>query len=172
MGIIIYKKEGDAYHEDMIEVYSMSTWKPSLLQFIPPGLPGKYVFWWLMHYFSIFKNKNYSAVIAKDNSKIVGIIVLSPAYFRWKFMNNNDLQITNVFVNSDYRGKGIAYQMINHAIKNFSLTGRVFWYITTQDNIPSMKLSKKAGFQLAGKGLKINKTGIKGLSEIKLVEGV
>jgi len=84
-------------------------------------------------------------------------------------MGENDLQITNVHVDPQYRGQGIAYKMINIALEKFSKQGRSFWYITKSDNVPSIKLCEKAGFKLAGKGEKINRTGLKGFHEINLI---
>ena len=144
-------------------------WRPSIFSFTPPLLNKKYIFWWFSHYIGIFRNKDYAAVIVKKENETVGIIVLTPAYSRWKFMGKDDLQITNVHVNQEYRGRGIAYNMMKIAFEKFSRKGRAFWYITNEDNNASIRLCEKAGFQFVGEGKKINRTGIKGFHEIELI---
>lgn len=157
------------FNSQLEDNFQLCIWRPSISNQIPPLLGKKYLFWWIAHYFNIFRNNDYSAIVVNKENKTVGLIVLTPAYFRWKFMNKSDLQITNVLVSPEYRGKGIAYEMIMHAFRHFSTKNRTFWYVTTDDNAASIKLCEKAGFQLAGIGKKIIKLGMKGLSEIKLI---
>jgi ribosomal protein S18 acetylase RimI-like enzyme len=171
MSILIYKTIGGSADKDTPSLkknFLLKLWVPSYYSFLPPLLKKKYILWWFAHYFGIFKNKDYSALSVYHKAQLIGMMVLAPAYSRWKFMGPNDLQITNLFVNPSYRGMGIAYYMIVYAINKYIKDNRTFWYITTDDNIPSIKLCEKSGFQFVGKGIKNNYIGLKGLSKIKL----
>lgn len=172
MGILIFENSqqlGEISSFPLNKEFEFKLWSPSFNNIIPPLLGMKYLYWWLAHYFGMFKSKDYSAILAYSNNVVIGIIVLTPAYSRWRFMEKNDLQITNVHVNPDYRGQGIAHKMINIAFGIFSKHGRTFWYITKDDNIASIKLCKKSGFKLAGKGFKRNRWLLKSFSVMTLV---
>lgn len=127
--------------------YSAKIWKPSLSNLIPPGKGRKYILFWIFHYLHIFRNRDYSAIFVYENERSIASLLVVPAYFKWPFMEANDLQITYVMTKPEYRGKGIGAIMLRTTIRQFKMENRSFWYVTDTDNPASVRLSAKAGFE-------------------------
>lgn len=130
--------------------YRMVLWQPSANSFIPPGKSKKYFIYWLFHRLKIFKNKDYAAVLVYDRQQLITSLLIVPAYYKWPFMEKNDLQLTYVMTKPDYRGKGIAEEAVRYALDSLKKEGRDFWYVTDTGNTASIKLCSKTGFQLFG----------------------
>jgi ribosomal protein S18 acetylase RimI-like enzyme len=122
-------------------------WKPSLKHFIPQGKSKKYLVYWLFHFLHVFKNRDYSALLIYEKDKLISSLLMVPAYYKWPFMNKNDLQFTYVLTHSSYRGKGIAEKAIRYGISKMTLPGRCFWYVTDSGNTSSINLCTKLGFE-------------------------
>lgn len=151
--IVVYKldikipfKNADFYKLGLKALF----WYPSLKNFIPPNKSKKYFFYWLFKYLRIFKNTDYASLLIYRNEKVVSSLLIVPAYFKWPFMKNNDVQFTFVITDPDYRGKGIAEQALRIAIEKFYKPGRTFWYLTDSDNHSSLRLCSKLGFSFQG----------------------
>lgn len=127
--------------------YSTKIWVPSLSNFIPPGKGKKYIFFWIFHYLHIFRNRDYSAFFIYENDINIASLLIVPAYFKWPFMEKNDVQITYVMTKPEYRGKGIGTIMLQAVIQRLKMDKRNFWYVTDTDNHASAGLSAKVGFE-------------------------
>jgi len=147
------------YEDDLIltppEVsYELVHWKPGIYQgFRSKRFPFKYNIFWFYHFLGVFKNNNYSAILLKDKEVIVGAMLVIPAYYRWPFMKNDDVQFTYVITHPEYRGKGIGKSILQQALyflkeKNIDK----IWYVTNEQNVASMKLCEKVGFSFVGYG--------------------
>jgi RimJ/RimL family protein N-acetyltransferase len=146
MSFVVFKlKERPGNFVSEIKAYDYKFWKPSFKSFSPPALPGKYILWWFFHYFRIFKNDAYGAVLVYDKEVLIHSYCIVPAYFRWPFMKVNDVQLTYVVTNPAYRGKGIAASAIAFGISKVAGDTNV-WYITDVSNESSIRLAKKSGF--------------------------
>lgn len=145
---------GKDYQETKLDnEYKIVFWKPGLTKFVPESYPKKYFLYWIFHYFGIFKNRNYSAILIYHNSKVVSCILAIPSYFKWPFMQKNDAQIAYVITDTNYRGKGLAAEAILASVKNLQHTGvHDVWYVTSEDNFSSIKLCTKLGFEPQGYG--------------------
>jgi len=91
------------------------------------------------------RNKDNNGFVAIDNNKIVGFIGFSKGYF-----NKSDF-LDWVFVNKNYRGKGIAEELIKEFEKDAKRrkVKRVF-STTVKKNRPAMKMHKKLGYEQVG----------------------
>lgn len=158
MRSIIFKKSIESIGKNHPESklnneYKIVFWRPDLTRFVPESYPKKYFLYWIFHYLGIFKNKNYSAILIYNNSKVVSCILAIPAYFKWPFMNKKDVQIAYVITDSNYRGKGLAAEAIIASIKYLLNTSvNDVWYVTSEDNLSSIKLCTKLGFEPEGYG--------------------
>jgi len=147
---IIYKFEKDIdtiNNEALPENYNIKWWRPSCIRFIPPGKSKKYFMYWLFHYFRIFKSRDYAAFLLYDNQTLITSFLIVPAYFKWPFMNNNDLQFTYVMTHKSYRGQGLAAKALRYALEKFYRPERSFWYVTDNENKASMRLAEKLEFK-------------------------
>jgi len=127
-------------------------WMPGITRFIPPNSPSIYLSFWVAHFLNIFKNREYCAYAIYKEEQPICSLVCVPAMYRWSFMEPGDLQIKNVYTREKYRGRGYAYFLIQYAIRDMVKEGKemVFWYMTDENNVPSQKLCKKAGFRYVG----------------------
>lgn len=149
---VIYKlKAANNNHEKLID-FDVSIWRPSLLNVYPPNKSFKYSIYWLFHWLKVFRNKSYSSCIGYDKGKIIASLLVVPAHFKWPFMAKNDVQFTYVMTSSDYRGKGLAKNMIQVMIAELSDSVDVFWYVTDTENIASIRVAEKLGFEFVGYG--------------------
>jgi RimJ/RimL family protein N-acetyltransferase len=127
--------------------FNSKIWVPSLSNFIPPGKGKKYFIFWIFHYLHIFRNRDYCAFFIYKNDINIASLLVVPAYFKWPFMEKNDVQITYVMTRPEYRGKGFGKIMLHAIMQQFKMDNRNFWYVTDTDNPASIKLSAKVGFE-------------------------
>lgn len=134
--------------------FSFILWKPSLGKLIPPGKGKKYFFYWLFHYLRVFGNRDYSALLVYNGEVLASSLLVVPSYYKWPFMKKDDVQLTYVLTRPEYRGKGLAEQAVRLAIAHNQHPGRAVWYVTNTENVASVRLCEKVGFESAGYGLK------------------
>jgi RimJ/RimL family protein N-acetyltransferase len=67
-------------------------------------------------------------------------------------MAQQDLQIGNVLTEPEHRGRGLATLAICKVVELMARQRRTFWYLTAEDNRPSIRAVERAGFRLAGVG--------------------
>jgi len=82
MAILIFQNSQQLFEYPSTPIkkeFEFKLWRPKLKKIIPPLLSTKYLYWWFAHYFGVFQNKDYSAIIAYHNNFLIGIIVLTPA---------------------------------------------------------------------------------------------
>ena len=85
--------------------------------------------------------KKSKIFICKDNSKIIGIIVLINK-------GQNSVEIINISVDNEYQNKGIGTKLINHAIKYASENNYKEIEIgTANSSFAQLYLYQKCGFR-------------------------
>ncbi|WP_114752699.1 GNAT family N-acetyltransferase [Pleomorphovibrio marinus] len=130
-------------------ILKFEIWRPSIKNFIPKGYGKKYLSFWVFHYLKVFKNRNYHAILAYKENKLIGSLLLVPKYYKWDFMENNDLQITYVKVNKDERGQGYGEILMKFTLQYLeNIKFGDLWYITDTNNMTSQNLAYKCGFFL------------------------
>lgn len=130
------------------DCYEAECWRPSLRSWKPPGKGWKYVIYTIFHFCKVFKNYNYQAVFIRSckEGEIIASLLIVPAYYKWKFMNKGDVQLTYVLVNKNYRGKGFGKVVLAFARDRLENIQGSVWYVTTDDNLKSQKLAEGSGF--------------------------
>lgn len=141
--------------------YNYRLWFPSRTSFVPPDLSLKpFIVWWLMHNLNLFANQDYSIFVIYSRNQLIHRSCVFPRYFRFPFMNKDDLQIGDTWTHPEHRGQGLATFALRQVIQERQMTGRKFWYIVEQENKPSIRVVEKAGFNLIGKGMKRKRFGL------------
>ena len=166
MKYVFYYKDSDSINEDNFKIlhegYTCYLWKPSLLEVVPNGLSMfPFLVWWIMHYLNIFSNKCYGLYLVYNNDKLIHRSVITPRYFRFPFMGEEDLQIGDTWTKTEYRGRGLASFAINSIITSYKKTGRIFWYVVQENNHPSIKAIETSGFIKYGVGTRQKRFGIR-----------
>jgi len=141
--------------------YKIYMWRPSSTRIVPLGISFKPFFvWWLFHQFRIFANHDFAIFLIYDGIKLIHRSGVFPGYFRFPFMEKDDLQIGDIWTHASHRGKGLATYAIQQILKHFIKPGRRFWYIVEKNNLPSIVTIEKAGFSKVGEGNRIKRFGL------------
>lgn len=151
--IVILKHTGTRSNHNPVaklSTYRFELWRPSLFKLIPPKKKMKYIIYWCFHYFKVFRNNAYSSGLLWQNNTIVSSYLIVPAYYKWPFMEKNDVQFTYVITEPNYRKKGLALIGLQQALDLLYDPNRTFWWATDYDNDASIALAKKLGFEVFG----------------------
>lgn len=149
--------------------YSFEVWEPSIRGVVPRGVPMMpFGVWWAMHQLHFFKNRDYALLLIKDGSTLIHRSGVFPGYLRFPFMSKSDLQIGDTWTHPSYRKQGLAQFAICKIVERYRDDNRSFWYLVEDNNVPSIRVIEKAGFRLAGRGLKDKRFGTKLLGAYKM----
>ena len=166
---IFYRGDSDnikLFDTSLPDGYSFSLWRPALNRITPKGLFRRtFIFCWIFHILRLFKSSNYSIFIIYYDQKIVHYSVVMPPFFKYPFMNKNDIQIGPIDTESDHRRKGLSSYTIGKIIDTYLQLDTQFWYIVRDENEISKRVIEKYGFTAWGEGsnrkiLSIPGTGI------------
>jgi GNAT superfamily N-acetyltransferase len=140
--------------------FTHAIWKPRGLEIVPPGtgllsLGG----WWLLHLVHVFRCRDYGVLVIFDGRVLVHRSCVLPKWFRFPFMQLDDLQIASTWTDEGYRGQGIATWAISTILAHYRRPGRSFWYLVRSSNAASIRVVEKAGFRVAGKGSRTRRWG-------------
>lgn len=139
--------------------YACVYWRPGLSRISPDRLTIGSVVWWLMHQFRVFRNRDYAQMLIYRDSELVHRSHVFPGWFRFPFMERNDLQIGDTWTRESDRGHGLATIAITRIAQAAAAPGRAFWYVTDRENPSSIRVVEKAGFQLVGEGDRMPRFG-------------
>ena len=141
--------------------YVSRLWHPSLTEFVPNGVSLKpFMMWWLFHELGIFMNKGYAIFLIYYDNQIVHRSCIFPGYFRFPFMQKQDLQIGDTWTHPDHRGKGLATYALHEILRLRGKQGQSFWYIVEEENLASIRVVEKAGFSKVGRGIRTKRFGV------------
>jgi GNAT superfamily N-acetyltransferase len=143
---------------------AVTFWTPSLSSPFPPGRRDPRIWSYsLLHALRQFGCADYSMVTLKDNSgSIAHSSMVMPAFARFPFMGQRDLQIGATETDPAFRGRGLAVRAIDEAIAHFG-RDRTYWYLTEAANAASVSVIRKTGFTLAGTGGKNPRLGFQAI---------
>ena len=137
-------------------------WRPSLTSLKPSGFAFfPFFIWWVFHYLHVFSNRDYHLLASYDNGCIIHRSCVFPKYFRFSFMKKRDLQIGDIWTDVRFRGKGLATQFLSIILNMQTKSARRLWYIVDEDNLPSIRVAEKVGFQLIGVGFRKKRFGVR-----------
>ena len=159
MEYLLYKlnKNKITSHGILPKEFQLYLWRPSVSIIPPKGLRKfSIIIWIFFHYLLIFKNKKLGIVYIKHIDCIISRLLITPGYFRFPFMDFNDLQIGDVWTCNSYRGKGLASYSLSYALRLLEAETKSFFYIVEGANNISIKLAVSRGFELVATGTKKN----------------
>jgi len=149
--------------------YQVVIWRPSLRSIAPPHCPKMTSgVWWLFHICHVFRNRGYCALLVFEGKTLVHRLTVFPGYFRFPFMGQADLQIGDTYTHPAYRGRGIATVALGEIVRRISATGGELWYVTSEDNVASIRVAEKAGFRLRGYGTRRSRFGMRLLGQFRI----
>lgn len=81
--------------------------------------------------------------------------------FRYPFMASDDIMVTDVWTDPQHRGKGLGVMALKLILaRPEHRRFRYVWYLTREENEPSVRLVTRAGFSLAGCGRRLENSRI------------
>lgn len=142
--------------------YRYEVWRPTARRPLAPGLsPIVSAVWLSFHLLRLFANRDYSAGVIWRGDKVVHLTMVFPGFFRFPFMASDDLQFGALLTAPEDRGRGLAGYALGQLIRQYSRSGRQFWYITHHSNRASQQVAQRAGFRLVGRGDKVSRLGLR-----------
>lgn len=168
----LHSEQNTVQPPENIPPYTVVWWHPTWRQPRPAGLTGKsFLVWWFMHICHLFANRNYALLLLYDSERLIHRSCVFPRYFRFPFMAKPDVQIGDTWTDSAYRGQGIAVYALRTIVALCQRDWCTLWYIVDEDNTASIRVAEKAGFSLAGRGVRTKRCGLHALGEYTLTTG-
>jgi RimJ/RimL family protein N-acetyltransferase len=146
--------------------YSWTIWRPSLWRAWPPTassveLRSRFLFRWLLLYLGLMRRPECGALLVHDQGQLVHYSGFTSGYWRFPFMDQDDLQIGNTWTEPAHRGKGIALFALRTLVSALGRPGRTLWYVVEAINVSSIKVIERADSTLVGSGTWHRPLGIK-----------
>lgn len=150
--------------------YSYTFWKPTLLSLKPSCLAfhPKFVVWWLFHHLRFFSTKGYRILLISKSQETAHYSFIFPRWSRFPFMSPEDLQVGDVYTSEPHRGRGLARFALRKIVEIYGSNTENLWYLTTSDNLSSVKVAENTGFTLHGKGIRRKRLGLNFLGAYQL----
>lgn len=144
-------------------------WTPGIMRMRPRGLESSAAMvWWLFDILHVFSNRDYAIAIIRTNGTVVHRSFVFPRFFRFPFMEADDLQIGDTWTAPSARGQGLACAALATIVGHFARPGRSFWYVVESMNPASIRVAEKAGFVLAGSGSRRPRFGVPALAAYRI----
>jgi len=81
-----------------------------------------------------------------------------------------DIQVGDTWTDPEFRGKGLATLALEAIMRRLDNQDRTCWYVVEADNAPSIRVVEKAGFVLAGRGVRTRPFGLGLLGQFQLTD--
>jgi len=151
------------------EAMRFRSWTPTFYRPLAPTVGSYGVILSAYHFFRVFRSRTYSALLILNHDAVVHRSLVVPAYFRYPFMDCNDLQIGLTWTHPKYRGAKLATSALRKLVAMHASAGRKLWYIVHPGNQASIAVSARAGFTPVGTVRTVYPLGLKGLSRYEIV---
>jgi RimJ/RimL family protein N-acetyltransferase len=146
--------------------YSWVIWRPSFWQAWPPTassveLKLRFLFRWVLLHLGLMREPECGALLVHDQGQLVHYSGFTSGYWRFPFMDREDMQIGNTWTDPAHRGKGIAQFALRTLVSALGRPGRKLWYVVEATNASSIKVVERAAFTLVGSGTWYKPLGLK-----------
>lgn len=158
--------------DDLPDPYTAEFWSPHGVAILPDGLNWiPFAVWSVVfHHGRVFRNRDYQLLLIRKGGKLVHRSCIFPGYFRFPFMADGDLQVGDTWTDPAERGRGLAVWALTMAIRRLATDGKTVWYICDQDNSASVRVARKVGMKLVGRGVRGRQFGVKLLGKFEIVD--
>ena len=152
MKLLIYRYDGSGLESTKPRVgANLIAWRPSIRSLKPRDKSWRYVAYSFFHWLKIFGNSDYCSLSVEENGEPRASMLVVPSFFRWPFMEKNDVQLTYVITQASSRCQGWASYLVSQGIRRLAQEDRSIWYVTDTSNMASQKLAERLGFELVGR---------------------
>lgn len=160
----------DAATESVLELeFSSTLWRPTRGQLAPRGLSlFPFAVWSGLYYARVLANRDYAILLVRAGAHIVHRSCVFPGYFRFPFMEPDDLQVGDTWTAPSCRGRGLAKYALSEVIRRLGRPKRRFWYLVDSDNLSSIRVAEHVGFRCIGEGRRTHRYGLRILGSFEL----
>lgn len=138
-------------HTSIPSTYTPVIWRPSPSRFWPSGFPvRKGMLNWLSHTAHVFQGRDFMMFCLYSGSELASWLIFVPRFFRFPFMQPEDIFVTDNYTAPEHRNRGLSTHMFARGMESLQKPERRFWGITEDSNLPMDRVLKKCGFQVVG----------------------
>jgi RimJ/RimL family protein N-acetyltransferase len=124
--------------------------------------------WFAFDRLGLFASHDFEALSVIGDGRLLHRLIVTPRWFRFPFMAEQDLQIGALWSAPEARRRGLARAAMLEALRRHAAPGRAFWYVTDDGNAASIGLADACGYRLAGEGRRTRPLGVRGLGQFRL----
>lgn len=172
---LFFATEAAPRYADLSEVptgYLAEFWSPRQGHLRPEGLGlMPFAIWSLVfHHGRVFRNRGYELLLIRKGSELVHRSCIFPGYFRFPFMAAQDLQVGDTWTAPSERGKGLAAWALSAILRRLATADRTIWYICDHDNKASIRVARKTGMKVVGRGIRTRRFGLSLLGTFQIID--
>lgn len=136
-------------------------WRPKTDGPPPPGArSAANYFWWIMEKIGGFASPGFAELRIEERGSVIHRLIVTPGWYRFPFMTEDDLQIGNVWTSPSARRRQLARTAIEEAHRRFARRDARFWYLAEADNAISIALARSCGYRFVAVGKRTRRLGI------------
>ena len=117
-------------------------------------------FWWILEMIRGFASPGFAELRIEDHGSVIHRLIVTPGWYRFPFMDKDDLQIGNVWTSPAARRRQLARAAIAEAHRRFARGGARFWYLAEADNAISAALARSCGYRFVAVGRRTRRFGV------------
>lgn len=141
-------------------------WQPGVDGFPPRGARDiANQFWWALANSGGFASRGFAEIRIEKRGRLLHRLIVTPAWYRFPFMAERDLQIGALWTAPDARRKQLARIAMSEAHRRFGSDGSRFWYIADATNSASEALARSCGYELVATGRRTRRFGTRLLGQ-------
>lgn len=154
--MLLYRNASMHQHQ-LNEKYRIEIFEPSFLKL------QQHKRFSLMHWtWYIFTRGTYKIIYIFDDNKIIHYTHAIPKFWKFRFMEHNDIEIGPCWTDESYRGEGIYPFVIEFVVNFLKNSYDSFFMMVSENNTASIQGIEKAGFHRIGE---IHKSRFLGIYE-------
>jgi ribosomal protein S18 acetylase RimI-like enzyme len=135
-------------------------WSPDRDGFPPRGSRTIVnLIWWAFAKLGVFARAGFTEISIKANGELLHRLIVTPAWHRFPFMTERDLQLGDLWTAPAARRRQLARAAIAEAHRRFASENVRFWYVTDADNHASAELARSSGYRLVAVGERTRRFG-------------
>lgn len=147
--------------------YQLERWRPTLASPRNSWVSTRYLAWSAALWTGVFRNRDYWIYSQMSDQDVAHYSCVVPTWFRWPFMRNEDLQVSNTWTAPEHRGRGLARSCLAQIVTDLG-RGRSIWYVTRPENIASVRVCEAVGFRRMGRAERVSRLHSRLLGTLQL----
>jgi RimJ/RimL family protein N-acetyltransferase len=130
------------------------------------GLPSKgsrraaNYFWWALAKVRGFARPGFTELRFELDEQVIHRLTVTPRWYRFPFMEPDDLQIGNIWTRPVARRRKLARTAIAQVHRHFAGRAARIWYVARADNAVSGALARSCGYRLVAIGTRTRRLGL------------